>query len=48
MLLDMFAQGKIHVDEMITHRFPARRAPEAYEKIRLGDASMIGAMLEWE
>lgn len=47
LLLDLIAQGKIRVDEMITHRLPAKRAPEAYEKIRVGDASMIGAILEW-
>lgn len=47
LLLELISQGKIHVDELITHRFQAKDAPQAYAKILVGDASMLGGMLEW-
>jgi 2-desacetyl-2-hydroxyethyl bacteriochlorophyllide A dehydrogenase len=46
-LLDLMQSGKLHVNEMITHRFKAAQAPEAYEKVRVGDTEMLGALLEW-
>jgi threonine dehydrogenase-like Zn-dependent dehydrogenase len=47
LLLELMAQGKLRVEEMITHRFPANQAPAAYEKIRVGDTEMLGAILQW-
>ena len=47
LLLTLFAEGKLKVSEMITHRFPATEAPEAYERIKAGDAAMLGALLVW-
>jgi 2-desacetyl-2-hydroxyethyl bacteriochlorophyllide A dehydrogenase len=46
-LLDLMATGQLQIDEMITHRFNAMQAPEAYEKTRIGDREMLGALLEW-
>jgi 2-desacetyl-2-hydroxyethyl bacteriochlorophyllide A dehydrogenase len=47
LLLDLMACGKLHVSEMLTHRFPAQEAPQVYERIKLGDRSMIGVLLDW-
>lgn len=47
LLLEMMESQKLRVDEMITHRFSAEQAPEAYKKIKVGDKYMLGAMLEW-
>lgn len=48
LLLELFESEKLKVDEMITHRFPADQAPEAYKKILVGDQHMLGALLEWK
>ena len=47
LLLGMMESKRLRVDEMITHRFSADQAPEAYERIKVGDKNMLGAMLEW-
>lgn len=46
-LLDLMQSGKLHVEKMITHRFKAAQAPEAYEMVRTANAEMLGALLEW-
>ncbi len=43
----MLVEGKLKVSEMITHRFPAAKAPEVYESIKAGDTAMLGALLDW-
>jgi 2-desacetyl-2-hydroxyethyl bacteriochlorophyllide A dehydrogenase len=47
LVLALLAQGKLKVSEMITHRFPASKAPDAYERIKAGDTDMLGALLVW-
>jgi 2-desacetyl-2-hydroxyethyl bacteriochlorophyllide A dehydrogenase len=47
-LLSLMESGQLRVEEMITHRFKAARAPEAYERVRSGDMEMLGALLEWD
>lgn len=47
LLLEMMASGKLHVAEMLTHRFPAQQAPQVYEHIKTGDRRMLGVLLEW-
>jgi len=47
LLLEMMESGKLRLDEMITHRFHADNAPEAYEKIKAGDKNMLGVILDW-
>jgi len=47
LLLDMIASGKLDVHEMLTHRFQAKVAPEVYERIKQGEAAMLGVLLEW-
>ena len=39
---------RLDVRPLITHRFDARRASEAYEGIKAGDSSMIGVLLKWK
>jgi len=47
LLLEMLAEGRLRVSELLTHRFPASHAPEAYERIKAADTSMLGVLLEW-
>lgn len=47
LLLDLLATGKLRVDEMLTHRFPASQAPQVYERIKAGDTDMLGVLLDW-
>jgi 2-desacetyl-2-hydroxyethyl bacteriochlorophyllide A dehydrogenase len=47
LLLEMLADGRLRVDEMLTHRFPAARAPEVYEHIKGGEREMLGVLLDW-
>jgi 2-desacetyl-2-hydroxyethyl bacteriochlorophyllide A dehydrogenase len=47
LLLEFLAAGTLRVDEMLTHRVPAERSPEVYERLRRGDPEMIGVLLEW-
>lgn len=46
--LRLLQYRRIDVRPLITHRFEARRAPEAYEGIKAGDPSMIGVLLKWK
>jgi 2-desacetyl-2-hydroxyethyl bacteriochlorophyllide A dehydrogenase len=39
--------GLLKVDRLITHRFPSRRAPEAYEQLLNDRASSLAVILEW-
>jgi len=48
LLLELMAGGKLRVSEMLTHRFLAKDAPQVYERIKVGDRSMLGVLLEWE
>jgi len=43
----MLVDRGLRVDEMLTHRFQAVRAPEVYERIKRGDREMLGVLLEW-
>jgi len=47
LLLDLLAAGTLRVNEMVTHRFPAARSPEAYEGLKQGDPAMLGVLLDW-
>lgn len=47
--LDLVAQGKIRFDEVLTHRFPVDRAPEAYDMLtgKSGER-YLGIVLEYD
>ncbi len=47
LLLEMMAKKQLHVHEMLTHYFEAAQSPAAYEKIKVGDTLMLGALLQW-
>ena len=46
-LLELMAQEKLRVQELITHRFPASEIPLVYEKLKAGDPGMLGCLLDW-
>lgn len=48
LLLELLAEGRLRVEEMLTHRFPGSAATEVYERIRAGDHEMLGVLLDWE
>lgn len=45
--LEMLAAGELRVAEMLTHRFPADKAPKVYERIKAADRDMLGVLLQW-
>jgi len=47
LVLEMLASGKLRVEEMLTHRFPADEAPRVYERIKAADRDMLGVLLQW-
>jgi threonine dehydrogenase-like Zn-dependent dehydrogenase len=46
-MLDLMSGGAIHPQDLITHRLPYHRAPEAYEMAFNRDKSMIGVVFDW-
>lgn len=47
-IVDLIAAGRIHVGQLITHRFPIERAPEAYELITGRQAeSFLGVLVTY-
>jgi 2-desacetyl-2-hydroxyethyl bacteriochlorophyllide A dehydrogenase len=40
-------RGQLNVRDLVTHRFPGRRAPEAYALLQRDRASTLGVLLEW-
>lgn len=47
LLLELIAERKIRLADMLTHRFQPRDAPEVYKRIKSGDPSMLGVLFEW-
>jgi 2-desacetyl-2-hydroxyethyl bacteriochlorophyllide A dehydrogenase len=48
LLLEWMAAGKLEAASLISHRFPARKAPDVYQRLAVGDSSLLGIVLEWE
>lgn len=46
-LLGLMAEGKIPVEDLITHRFPAREVPQVYEWLKKADPALLGCILDW-
>ena len=46
-LLELMAQGKLKVQDLITHRVPASEAPQLYERLKAVDPGMLGCILNW-
>lgn len=47
-LLEQAGRGKIDLEKLVTHRFPAGEIETVLKRFADGDRSMIGAVLEWE
>ena len=47
LLLELMAAGKLCLDELISHRYPASQAPQVYELIREGSTESMGILLDW-
>ena len=43
----LLAQGRMRVDDMITHRFEPRRAAEAYGLLCTACQGAMGVVLDW-
>jgi 2-desacetyl-2-hydroxyethyl bacteriochlorophyllide A dehydrogenase len=46
--LRLLQYRRLDVRGLITHRFDAQQASEAYERVKAGDPSMIGVLLKWK
>lgn len=46
--LDLLAQGALTTKHLITHRFPANRAAEAFDLILSKADGVLGVVLDWE
>lgn len=46
-VLDLLATGRLAVDDLITHRFPIERAPEAYGLLEAGKEPYLGVQLTY-
>lgn len=47
LFLQYLARKQIVVDDLVTHRFPAERGPEAYDLLNRERMTAMGVMLEW-
>jgi len=47
LFLDLLAQGKLALNDLITHRIDPSRASEIYGSLRIGDSGMIGVIFDW-
>lgn len=47
LLLDLIAQKKLNVKDIITHRLDVHDAPTFYERLKQQDYSMLGIILDW-
>ena len=45
--LALITSGHLQTEKLITHRFPAERAPEAWDLILKRDAPVLGIILTW-
>ncbi|MCA1621614.1 MAG: zinc-binding alcohol dehydrogenase [Acidobacteria bacterium] len=48
LFLDLLAAGRLTVGELISHRIPHGRAPEAYELLASRREEAMGVVLEWD
>ena len=48
LFLDLLAAGRLSVSELISHRVPHARAPEAYELLASRREEAMGVVLEWD
>ena len=46
-VLQLLRHGRLQVGHLVSHRFPAAQAADAYEGLRNWDPSMVGVLLDW-
>jgi 2-desacetyl-2-hydroxyethyl bacteriochlorophyllide A dehydrogenase len=46
-LLELMASNKLHVRDLITHRFLSSQAALAYEQVKGGGPEILGCLLDW-
>jgi threonine dehydrogenase-like Zn-dependent dehydrogenase len=46
--LQLLSEGHITTEHLITHRFPAARAAQAYELILSRSEPFLGVVLDWD
>ena len=47
LIMDLLAQERVNVRDLITHRIPAQSAPDIYPKLLQDRTSYLGIILEW-
>ena len=47
-VLRLMELGRLGVEELITHRVPAREAARAYGLLKEWDPGLLGVVLEWK
>lgn len=47
LFMDLLAQKRLNVRDLITHRLPAQSAPDIYPKLLADRSSYLGVILEW-
>ena len=47
LLASLFAAGEIQTEGLITHRIPAREAPDMYPQMAARAADFLGVLLDW-
>lgn len=45
--LEMMAQGKLHLRELVTHLAPVSEAPGIYRQLASNDPEMLGVVFDW-
>ena len=48
LFFDFVRQGRMRVADLITHRYPAREAPQAYAMLTGDRSAAVGVIFEWE
>ena len=46
-LMGLLAEGRLRVSDLISHHCKATGAPEMYARIKAGDPSLLGVILDW-
>ena len=46
-VLQLLKYGRLQVEHLISHRFPAAQAADAYEMLKQWDPSLVGVLLKW-
>jgi threonine dehydrogenase-like Zn-dependent dehydrogenase len=48
LFFEWVAQGKLNVDDLVSHRFKPAQAPEVYQALKTDRSSHLGVLLDWD